>query len=199
MADRQTIRDAAPVTPDNPAAIPRLMRLVHGGWSPGWRRAPPPSCGSTRSCCGWRSCCSPSWTGSAPWRTPPCGCSPRAEPYEGKEPARDWSQFAAYVAIGLALMALGWLTGASAGGIGAWPIAVGGIGSLILWQQADPDRRQRWMSARRSGRCAELGAHLHRGAARRRRVRSASWRASGERPGQVRASCSPRSSCGGVG
>jgi signal transduction histidine kinase/phage shock protein PspC (stress-responsive transcriptional regulator) len=68
------------------------------------------------------------------------------EPHEGREPARDWSQLAAYVAIGLALMALGWLTGASAGGIGAWPIAVGGIGSLILWQQADPDRRQRWMS-----------------------------------------------------
>ncbi|GHE34197.1 histidine kinase [Streptosporangium violaceochromogenes] len=68
------------------------------------------------------------------------------EPYEGREPARDWSQLAAYAAIGLALLALGWLTGASAGGIGAWPIAVGGIGSLILWQQADPDRRQRWVS-----------------------------------------------------
>ena len=38
------------------------------------------------------------------------------EPYEGKEPSRDWSQFAAYVAIGLALMSLGWLTGASSGG-----------------------------------------------------------------------------------
>lgn len=68
------------------------------------------------------------------------------EPHEGREPARDWSQLAAYTAIGLALMALGWLTGASKGGIGAWPIAVGGIGSLILWQQADPDRRRRWMS-----------------------------------------------------
>ena len=30
MADRQTIRDAAPVTPENPAAFPRLMRLVQG-------------------------------------------------------------------------------------------------------------------------------------------------------------------------
>ncbi|WP_449063503.1 ATP-binding protein [Planomonospora algeriensis] len=68
-------------------------------------------------------------------------------PYEGREPARDWSQVTAYGAIGLALLALGWLTGASKGGIGAWPIAVGGIGSLILWQQADPDRRQRWMDS----------------------------------------------------
>ncbi|GII03280.1 PspC domain-containing protein [Planobispora takensis] len=72
--------------------------------------------------------------------------TPRA-PYEGREPGRDWSQIAAYGAIALALMALGWLTGASAGGIGAWPIAVGGIGSLILWQQADPDRRRRWMDS----------------------------------------------------
>ncbi|GIH89537.1 PspC domain-containing protein [Planobispora siamensis] len=72
--------------------------------------------------------------------------TPRA-PYEGRDPGRDWSQIAAYGAIALALMALGWLTGASAGGIGAWPIAVGGIGSLILWQQADPDRRRRWMDS----------------------------------------------------
>lgn len=69
-----------------------------------------------------------------------------SEPYEGREPARDWSQLAAYTAIGLALLALGLLTGTSGAGIGAWPIAVGGIGSLILWQQADPDRRQRWMT-----------------------------------------------------
>ncbi|GAA2891735.1 ATP-binding protein [Streptosporangium fragile] len=70
------------------------------------------------------------------------------EPHEGREPARDWSQFAAYGAIGLALTALDWLVGGpTGGGIGAWPIAVGGIGSLILWQQADPDRRRRWMNS----------------------------------------------------
>ncbi|MFI0417819.1 PspC domain-containing protein [Spongiactinospora sp. 9N601] len=67
-------------------------------------------------------------------------------PYEGVPPQRDWSQIAAFTAIGMALMAFGWLTGASGGGIATWPIAVVGIGALILWQQADPDRRRRWMS-----------------------------------------------------
>jgi signal transduction histidine kinase/phage shock protein PspC (stress-responsive transcriptional regulator) len=67
-------------------------------------------------------------------------------PHEGIAPQRDWSQFVAFGAIGLALLAFGWLTGAAGGGIGTWPIAVIGIGALILWQQADPERRKRWMS-----------------------------------------------------
>jgi signal transduction histidine kinase/phage shock protein PspC (stress-responsive transcriptional regulator) len=67
-------------------------------------------------------------------------------PHEGPEPPRDWSQLAAFAAIGFALLAIGWLSGAASGGIGLWPIAVGGIGALILWQQADPDRRRRWMT-----------------------------------------------------
>ncbi|WP_113701450.1 ATP-binding protein [Nonomuraea lactucae] len=71
--------------------------------------------------------------------------SPR-EPYEGQPPARDWSQLAAFSAIGMALLAFGWLTGASKGGIGVLPFAVGGIGALILWQQADPERRKGWVS-----------------------------------------------------
>ncbi|MFI7441106.1 ATP-binding protein [Nonomuraea indica] len=71
--------------------------------------------------------------------------SPR-EPYEGRPPARDWSQLAAFSAIGVALLAFGWLTGASKGGIGVLPFAVGGIGALILWQQADPERRKGWVS-----------------------------------------------------
>lgn len=67
------------------------------------------------------------------------------EPYEGQPPQRDWSQLAAFSAIGVALAAFGWLTGASKGGIGMLPFAVGGIGALILWQQADPDRRKSWV------------------------------------------------------
>ncbi|RJL23628.1 PspC domain-containing protein [Bailinhaonella thermotolerans] len=70
-----------------------------------------------------------------------------SEPYEGEEPRRDWSQFAAYIALGVALGAISTLTGAGAGGVAFWPLAVGGIGALILFQQADPAQRQRWMSS----------------------------------------------------
>jgi phage shock protein PspC (stress-responsive transcriptional regulator) len=68
------------------------------------------------------------------------------EQAKGPEPERDWSQLIAYGVLGVALVAIGWLTGTSDGGIGTWPIAVGGVGALILWQQADPGRRKRWMS-----------------------------------------------------
>lgn len=68
------------------------------------------------------------------------------KPYEGQVPPRDWSQLAAFTAIGVAVLAFGLLTGASQGGIGLLPFAVGGIGALILWQQADPERRRSWMS-----------------------------------------------------
>ncbi|UBU14449.1 ATP-binding protein [Nonomuraea gerenzanensis] len=68
------------------------------------------------------------------------------EPHEGQAPQRDWSQLAAFSAIGAALFSFGWLTGANQGGIGLLPFAVGGIGALILWQQADPERRSSWVS-----------------------------------------------------
>ncbi|MFC7104500.1 PspC domain-containing protein [Nonomuraea rubra] len=68
------------------------------------------------------------------------------QPYQGQAPQRDWSQLAAFSAIGAALFSFGWLTGASQGGIGMLPFAVGGIGALILWQQADPERRKSWVS-----------------------------------------------------
>ncbi|WP_285702516.1 ATP-binding protein [Microtetraspora sp. NBRC 16547] len=68
------------------------------------------------------------------------------EQVKGPEPARDWGQFAAYGVLWTAIAGLWWITGASDGSIGTWPIVVGGIGALILWQQADPGRRQRWMS-----------------------------------------------------
>ncbi|MCT9928694.1 PspC domain-containing protein [Planotetraspora sp. A-T 1434] len=68
------------------------------------------------------------------------------EQVKGPQPGRDWGQLAAYGVLWLALAAFAWMTGASSGGFGTWPIAVGGIGALILWQQADPGRRQRWMT-----------------------------------------------------
>ncbi|GAA4096504.1 signal transduction histidine kinase/phage shock protein PspC (stress-responsive transcriptional regulator) [Nonomuraea soli] len=73
------------------------------------------------------------------------------EPHEGAPPSRDWSQLAAFTAIGIALFAFGWLTGASRGGVAMLPFAVGGIGALILWQQADPDRRTSWVSGATKG------------------------------------------------
>ncbi|GAA0926587.1 PspC domain-containing protein [Nonomuraea longicatena] len=70
--------------------------------------------------------------------------TPREE-HEGPPPPRDWSQLAAFSAIAVALSAFSWLSGASQGGIGMIPFAVGGIGALILWQQADPSRRRGWV------------------------------------------------------
>ncbi|MDP9846658.1 PspC domain-containing protein [Streptosporangium lutulentum] len=146
MAERQAIRDAAPVPPENPAALPRLMRLVQGRLVAGVAQGAAAQLRLDPVVLRLAFVLLTVLDGigavayAALWMFTP------RESYEGREPSRDWSQLAAYVAIGLALMSLGWLTGASSGGIGAWPIAVGGIGSLILWQQADPDRRQRWMN-----------------------------------------------------
>ncbi|MEU0516742.1 PspC domain-containing protein [Streptosporangium sp. NPDC006007] len=145
MADRQTTRDAAPLTPGEPA-FPRLMRPVDGRLVAGVAQGAAAQLRLDPVVLRLAFVLLTVLDGigavayAALWMFTP------REPHEGREPARDWSQLAAYTAIGLALMALGWLTGASKGGIGAWPIAVGGIGSLILWQQADPDRRRRWMS-----------------------------------------------------
>ncbi|WP_433251796.1 PspC domain-containing protein [Streptosporangium sp. CA-135522] len=145
MADRQTIRDAAPATPEEPA-LPRLMRRVEGRLVAGVAQGAAAQLRLDPVVLRLAFVLLTVLDGigavayAALWMFTP------REPYEGKEPGRDWSQLAAYGAIGMALIALGWLTGASRGGIGAWPIAIGGIGSLILWQQADPDRRRRWMS-----------------------------------------------------
>jgi signal transduction histidine kinase len=61
------------------------------------------------------------------------------------EPARqrDWPQIIAYGALvaGLGLVA----TVAGTIGPGLWPMAIVGVGGAILWQQADPDRRRRWV------------------------------------------------------
>ncbi|WP_326820007.1 ATP-binding protein [Streptosporangium sp. NBC_01756] len=151
MAERQTVHDAAPVTPAAPAApeeaaFPRLMRLVEGRLVAGVAQGAAAQLRLDPVVLRLAFVLLTVLDGigavayAALWMFTP------REPYEGREPGRDWSQLAAYGAIALALTALGWLTGASTGGIGAWPIAVGGIGSLILWQQADPDRRRRWMN-----------------------------------------------------
>ncbi|MDP9862936.1 MULTISPECIES: ATP-binding protein [Streptosporangium] len=145
MAERQTIHDAAPATSEEPAS-PRLMRPVEGRLVAGVAQGAAAQLGLDPVVLRLAFVLLTVLDGigtvayAALWMFTP------REPYEGREPDRDWSQLAAYGAVGLALMALGWLTGTSKGGIGAWPIAVGGIGSLILWQQADPDRRRRWMS-----------------------------------------------------
>ncbi|MBO3747071.1 PspC domain-containing protein [Streptosporangiaceae bacterium NEAU-GS5] len=70
--------------------------------------------------------------------------TPRAQ---GDDRGRDWNQVGAYGVLGLALGAFGVVTGVAAGGFVAWPVAVGGVGSLILWQQAAPGTRRRWMSS----------------------------------------------------
>lgn len=56
---------------------------------------------------------------------------------------RDWAQIIAYGAL---ITGLGLVTvAAGTAGLALWPIVIGGIGAAILWQQADPERRQRWV------------------------------------------------------
>lgn len=146
MADRPTIHDAAPAPPEEPA-LPRLIRPVEGRLVAGVAQAAAAQLRLDPVALRLAFVLLTVLDGIGAVAYAALWMFTSRELYEGREPSRDWSQVAAYGAIGLALMALGWLTGASAGGIGAWPIAVGGIGSLILWQQADPDRRQRWMNS----------------------------------------------------
>ncbi|OUC95222.1 PspC domain-containing protein [Streptosporangium minutum] len=146
MADRQTIRDAAPAPPEAPA-LPRLIRPVEGRLVAGVAQGAAAQLRLDPVALRLAFVLLTVLDGIGAVAYAALWMFTSREPYEGREPSRDWSQVAAYGAIGLALMALGWLTGTSTGGIGAWPIAVGGIGSLILWQQADPDRRQRWMNS----------------------------------------------------
>ncbi|MEU9835522.1 PspC domain-containing protein [Streptosporangium sp. NPDC048047] len=146
MADRETIRDAAPVTSGEPAPFPRLVRPVQGRLVAGVAEGAAAQLRLDPVVLRLAFVLLTVLDGIGAVAYAALWLFTSREPYEGKEPARDWSQVASYAAVGLALLALGWLTGARTGGIGAWPIAVGGIGSLILWQQADPDRRRRWMS-----------------------------------------------------
>jgi signal transduction histidine kinase len=59
------------------------------------------------------------------------------------ETRRDSGQLVAY---GVLVVALCLLTmGAGALDWAAWPVVAGGIGVGIIWQQADPERRRRWV------------------------------------------------------
>jgi signal transduction histidine kinase len=67
--------------------------------------------------------------------------SPRAEAPN----RREWGQLAAYAALTGGLSLLTWLTRLSQTSWAIWPVVAGGIGVGILWQQADPERRRRWV------------------------------------------------------
>ena len=56
---------------------------------------------------------------------------------------RDWGQFFGYGALVIGLSLFTW--GAGALNWAVWPVVAGGIGVGIIWQQADPERRRRWM------------------------------------------------------
>ncbi|MGC5013726.1 PspC domain-containing protein [Streptosporangium sp. DT93] len=146
MADRQTLLDTAPVTSKDAAPLPRLVRPVRGRLVAGVAQGAAAQLRLDPVVLRLAFVLLTVVDGFGAVAYAVLWMFTSREPHEGKEPARDWSQLAAYGAIGLALVALSWLTGTSGAGLGAWPLAVGGIGSLILWQQADPDRRQRWMS-----------------------------------------------------
>ncbi len=59
------------------------------------------------------------------------------------EARRAWGQFFAYGALVVLLSLFTW--GAGALNWAVWPFVAGGIGVGIIWQQADPERRRRWM------------------------------------------------------
>jgi signal transduction histidine kinase len=65
---------------------------------------------------------------------------PRRDEPEGR---RDLGQLVAYGALVGGLSLFTW--GAGALNRAAWPIVAGGVGVGIIWQQADPERRQRWV------------------------------------------------------
>ncbi|RAY15082.1 histidine kinase [Actinomadura craniellae] len=65
---------------------------------------------------------------------------PRREEPAGR---RDWGQTLAYLAVTLGLAYLSW--GNQATSAAVLPLLVVGAGAAILWQQADGDRRQRWV------------------------------------------------------
>ena len=59
------------------------------------------------------------------------------------EVRRDLGQLFAYGALVLGLSLFTW--GAGALNWAVWPVVAGGIGVGIIWQQADPERRRRWV------------------------------------------------------
>nr|WP_283139849.1 ATP-binding protein [Rhizohabitans arisaemae] len=76
---------------------------------------------------------------------------PQEESEGGRRPVRDTAQLIAYTALGLGLFTVTVLFGGLETRDTTWPLALGGLGALILWQQADPGRRQGWASQVRQG------------------------------------------------
>jgi signal transduction histidine kinase len=65
-------------------------------------------------------------------------------PQRDETPARrDVGQLFAYAALVVGLSVFTW--GAGALNWAVWPVVAGGVGVGIIWQQADPERRQRWV------------------------------------------------------
>jgi signal transduction histidine kinase len=64
-------------------------------------------------------------------------------PRPGTEDRRDRGQLFAYGGLVFGLSLFTWGSGALNWAV--WPIVAGGIGVGIIWQQADPERRQRWV------------------------------------------------------
>jgi signal transduction histidine kinase len=56
---------------------------------------------------------------------------------------RDYGQLLAYGALVCGLSLFTW--GAGALNWAVWPVVAGGVGVGIIWQQADPERRRRWV------------------------------------------------------
>jgi signal transduction histidine kinase len=56
---------------------------------------------------------------------------------------RDYGQLVAYGALVCGLSLFTW--GAGALNWAVWPVVAGGVGVGIIWQQADPERRRRWV------------------------------------------------------
>lgn len=72
---------------------------------------------------------------------PPGAPDERAQPHTR---TRDWSQLVAFGALALGGVLLFRLVGLLPDPI-AWPIILGVLGTAILWQQADPAQRERWL------------------------------------------------------
>ncbi|GII90867.1 ATP-binding protein [Sinosporangium siamense] len=154
MADRQTLRDAPTPSPEDNPGYPRLTRPVEGRLVAGVAQGAAEQLRLDPVVLRLTFVLLTMANGlgavayAALWLF-----TPQRE-HEGPPPSRDWSQLAAFGAIAFALLAIGWLTGSPGSpnqSITAWPVAVAGIGALILWQQADPNRRQRWMRGASSG------------------------------------------------
>lgn len=71
---------------------------------------------------------------------------PATEPGTDHRAVRDVPQLASYLALVAGLVLLLWFVGGLST-LAFWPVALGGAGVAIMWQQADPGRRERWVES----------------------------------------------------